>query len=366
MHTSRTNVTSSNKANDSNDSVVVGVLGGGQLGKMLSMAAAKLGFRTSVFAEHHDDPAVFVTNNSVVGSFVDEEKLQQFAAMVDVVIVEFENIPMSSVNFLQQTVTVCPGAKALYVAQNRIREKEHIKALGVELAEFAVVNNFVELKEAASRVGLPAILKTAESGYDGRGQYMLQNAADIEGLLHISWNKGYVLEKLVAIEKEISVVIALSCNGEHIFFPVAQNLHVAGILHKSEVPAVISEEILLQAEDIALTIAKSLDTLGILAVEFFITRKGALMVNEIAPRPHNSCHWSIDCCNVSQFEQLVRIACGLPLREVHLLTPCIMTNILGNNELGKNVYGDARNSISLYGKKPRTKRKMGHINSLKY
>ena len=345
---------------------VVGILGGGQLGKMLSMAAAKLGFRTSVFAELHDDPAVFVTNSSVVGSFVDEEKLLQFSKTVDVAIIEFENIPTGSVGFLQQTVAIYPGVKALYVAQNRIREKEHIKSLGIALAEFAVVNSFVELKDAVNKVGVPSILKTAESGYDGRGQYVLRNLADVENLLHISWDQSFVLEELVPIDKEVSVVVALSENGTHAFFPVAHNVHIEGILHKSEVPAGISDHMRLQAENAALTIARSLDVVGILAVEFFITHGSTLLVNEIAPRPHNSCHWSMDCCNVSQFEQLVRIACGLPLREVHLLTPCVMTNVLGDYAAANDAIGDARNSVSLYGKQPREKRKMGHVNTLKY
>lgn len=362
MHTSNPYGTSSAGAVAG---AVVGILGGGQLGKMLSMAAAKLGFRTCVFAENVDDPAVFVTNNSVIGSFTDEEKLRQFAATVDVAIIEFENIPMSAVNFLTRTVALYPGAQALYVAQNRIREKEHIRSLGIALADFSVINGFNSLKEASTRMGLPAILKTAELGYDGRGQYVLRDFEDVE-MLHAICNKSHVLEKLVPLEAEISVVVARNADNAYAFFPVAHNVHVGGILSSSEVPATIPESTRLHAESIALAIAESLDVVGILAVEFFITQNGSLLVNEIAPRPHNSCHWSVDCCNVSQFEQLVRISCGLPLRKVRMLAPCVMTNVLGDNVLGDDVYGNAHNSVSLYGKQPRDKRKMGHINTLRY
>ena len=344
----------------------VGIIGGGQLGRMLAAAAAKLGCRTCVFAESELDPAVCVTNFSVVGSFGNNKTLQEFASRIDVAIVEFENVPISFVEEIQQTIRVCPGKKALYIAQNRIREKEHIKSLGWAVADFATVSSMAELQSALQVIGYPSVLKTAEYGYDGKGQYILRDAKDIGSLPHIADDQCYVLEKLVDIKEELSIIVAVDGLGSHEFFPVAKNMHIDGVLHSSVVPAGISESMELQVQKVALSVAASLELVGILAIEFFVTSDNRLLVNEMAPRPHNSGHWSIDACNVSQFEQLVRIACGLPLRKVHVTVPCIMRNIFGENVLNSEVYEDHRNSISLYGKQPRAKRKMGHINTLLY
>ncbi|SBO14544.1 N5-carboxyaminoimidazole ribonucleotide synthase [Anaplasma phagocytophilum] len=344
----------------------VGIIGGGQLGKMLSLSASKLGYQTSIFAESAIDPAVFVTNSSVIGSFSDTEKLRTFASMVDVAVIEFENIPVSAVHTLQETIPVYPGVKALHVAQNRIREKTHIQSLGIAVADFAVIHSHTDLHKAVHDVGVPSVLKTAESGYDGKGQYVLRSIEDIASLVHLPLEQGYILERLIEIEKEISIIIAVDRNASHTFFPVAKNTHVDGVLSESIVPAGISIDLQKQAQEIAYAIATSLEMVGILAVEFFISKSGKLLVNEIAPRPHNSGHWSQDACNVSQFEQLIRIACGLPMRAVHLLTPCVMRNVFGDNIIDEEIHQDHRNSISLYGKQPRAKRKMGHINSLLY
>ncbi|MFV9839098.1 MAG: 5-(carboxyamino)imidazole ribonucleotide synthase [Aaplasma endosymbiont of Hyalomma asiaticum] len=344
----------------------VGIIGGGQLGRMLVAAAAKLGYRTCVYAESELDPAVCVTNFSVVGSFSNNKTLQEFASCVDVAIVEFENIPISFMEEIQQTVRVCPGRRALYIAQNRIREKEHIKSLGWAVADFATVSSPAELQSALQVIGYPSVLKTAESGYDGKGQYILKDPKDTEILSHITHDQCYVLEKLVDIREELSIIVAVDGNGYHEFFPIAKNTHVDGVLYSSVAPAGISRSMELQIQKVALSVAISLELVGILAIEFFVTGDNRLLVNEIAPRPHNSGHWSIDACNVSQFEQLVRIACGLPLRKVHMTSPCMMQNIFGDNILNSEIYEDPRNSISLYGKLPRARRKMGHINTLMY
>ena len=344
----------------------IGIIGGGQLGRMLVLAAAKLGYKTCVFAEDQQDPAVCVTNFSIIGSFSEHKKLQEFSSCVDVAIVEFENIPVSAVREIQQTVPVCPGSKALYISQNRIREKEHVKSLGIEVVDFASVTSHVELRNAVKVIGYPSVLKTSELGYDGKGQYVLRSDKDVESLLHIIYNQSYILEKLVDVKEELSIIVAVDNGGSHEFFPIARNTHVDGVLHSSEVPAGISALMEKQVQEAALSIANSLELMGILAIEFFVTSNDKLLVNEMAPRPHNSGHWSVDACNVSQFEQLVRIASGLPLREVHLICPCVMQNIFGDNTLHSEVYENHRNSISLYGKQPRTKRKMGHINMLAY
>ncbi|MDB1135744.1 5-(carboxyamino)imidazole ribonucleotide synthase [Candidatus Anaplasma sp. TIGMIC] len=349
---------------DTPDNVRVGIIGGGQLGRMLSLAASKLGYKTCVFAESEQDPATFVTNSCVIGSFSDEDKLREFSSIVDFAIIEFENIPIDSIYSLQQTIPVYPGDTALYVAQNRIREKKHVESLGVAVSKFSVISNFEELCVALDVVGMPAVLKTAEHGYDGKGQYVLRTHNDAHSLSHLRFEQGYILEKLVDLKEELSVIVAIGKDGAYTFFPIAHNTHVDGVLVESSVPAIISESLCVEVQNVALSIAKSLNLVGILAVEFFVTVDGKLLVNEIAPRPHNSGHWSLDSCNISQFEQLVRIACGLPLREVHLLVPCTMKNVFSDNAIDPAVYADSRSCVSLYGKAPRKKRKMGHVNSL--
>ncbi|MGN7678830.1 MAG: 5-(carboxyamino)imidazole ribonucleotide synthase [Anaplasma sp.] len=346
---------------------VVGIMGGGQLGKMTSLAASKMGYRTHVFAERHDDPAVFVTNMATIAGFDDHAKLSEFASSIDLAIIEFENIPIEAVDAVLSKVPVHPGKKALYIAQNRVREKKHISDLGVPVANFAAVSSHAELCCALADMGYPSLLKTAELGYDGRGQYAIRSASDIEKLSELDWKRGYILEKFVEVEDEISLIVAVAEDRTYVLFPPARNRHINGILDESTVPAGVESSLVRQAEEIAVTIALSLEVTGILAVEFFITSRGELLVNEIAPRPHNSGHWSIDACNVSQFEQLVRAACGLPLREVQLLAPCTTKNIFGDTSSIYQTYTDPRSSVSIYGKrKPSSNRKMGHVNVLEY
>ncbi|MGN7661007.1 MAG: 5-(carboxyamino)imidazole ribonucleotide synthase [Anaplasma sp.] len=342
-------------------------MGGGQLGKMTSLAASKMGYRTHVFAEHKDDPAVFVTNMATIAGFDDHARLSEFASSIDLAIIEFENIPIGAVDAVLSKVPVHPGKKALYVAQNRVREKKHISDLGVPVADFAAVNSHTGLCGALADMGYPSLLKTAELGYDGRGQYAIKSTSDTEKLSELDWKCSYILEKFVEVEDEISLIVAMAEDRTHVLFPPARNRHIDGILDESKVPAGMESSVVRQAEEIAVTIALSLDVTGILAVEFFITSQGELLVNEIAPRPHNSGHWSIDACNVSQFEQLVRAACGLPLREVRLLAPCTTKNIFGDTSSVYQTHTDPRSSISIYGKrKPGSNRKMGHVNVLEY
>ncbi|MCU7612627.1 5-(carboxyamino)imidazole ribonucleotide synthase [Anaplasma capra] len=342
-------------------------MGGGQLGRMTSLAASKMGYRTHIFAERHDDPAVFVTNSSTIGSFYDHDKLSDFASAVDLSVIEFENIPTSAVDVVSAKIPVYPGKKALYIAQNRIREKQHIRNLGMQVADFAVANSYRELLHNIESIGYPCLLKTTEFGYDGRGQYVMKNSNDVTKAADLNWDQGHVLEKFVDIREEISVIVAMDANGSHELFPIARNYHVGGTLDESIVPAEVTHSISKKAAETAIAIATSLNIVGILAVEFFITTCGLLLVNEIAPRPHNSGHWSLDACNVSQFEQLIRAVCGLPLREVRLLAPCVMKNVFGDTSSVYQTYAHPHNSISIYGKQePRQHRKMGHVNVLKY
>ena len=350
-----------------NPGFTIGIIGGGQLGKMISIAAAKLGYKTHLLTDDCDSPSIQVTNNvTILNSYQDIELLLKFASSVDVATLEFENIPSTVIDVLSKKTKVYPGKKALYIAQNRIREKQHIRSLGIKTTNFKTINSYDSLEQNILELGYPALLKIAELGYDGKGQYMIKEQSDLKALSILNWDKTYILEKFVKINKEISIIISKSIDGSVEFFPIAENYHNNGILAKSSVPAQINKEINVQAQQIAIKIAESLNLVGLLAIEFFITDTQELIVNEIAPRPHNSGHWSLDACNISQFEQLVRAICGLPLQPVKLFFPCTMDNILGEDIYKYYQYGTKINeSIHIYGKTQASKnRKMGHINTL--
>ncbi|QGR02862.1 5-(carboxyamino)imidazole ribonucleotide synthase [Ehrlichia ruminantium] len=347
----------------------IGILGGGQLGKMISAAATKLGYRTHLLTDNPDNPSAQVTNHiTILDNHTNTAELLEFASSINVATLEFENISSSIINTLQQKTQVHPGIQALYISQNRIREKQHIKNLGITTTDFIVINSYDDLIHAILELGYPTLLKTAELGYDGKGQYLIKEQDDLNKLSNIDWEITYVLEKFLNIDKEISIIISKNIHGETEFFPIAENHHDNGILVRSSVPAQIDQGIRIKAQEFAKKIAESLNLVGILAVEFFITDTQELIVNEIAPRPHNSGHWSLDACNISQFEQLVRAICGLPLQPVRLLFPCTMHNILGEDVHKYYQHNTQVNeSIYIYGKNKVSKnRKMGHINILQY
>ncbi|AHC39541.1 5-(carboxyamino)imidazole ribonucleotide synthase [Ehrlichia muris] len=346
----------------------IGIIGGGQLGKMISIAAAELGYKTHLLTDNPDDPSVYTTKHvTILDNYHNTELLLKFAANVDIATLEFENIPSSTIDILSQKTTVHPGKEALYISQNRIREKQHIRNLGIKTTDFRIIDSYNSLVKNVLELGYPSILKTTELGYDGKGQYLIKQQDDLNNLLDLNWEQPYILEKFVKIHKEISIIISKSINGSIEFFPIAENYHTNGILATSSVPALIFQDINVQAQQIALQIAESINLVGLLTVEFFITNTQELIVNEIAPRPHNSGHWSLDACNISQFEQLIRAICGLPLKPVKLLFPCIMNNILGDNIYNYYKYETKANeNIYIYGKTKASKnRKMGHINTLK-
>lgn len=340
------------------DAKVIGIIGGGQLGKMTAIAATKYGQKTHIFANTKDEPACCVANNLTIADFFDKNALELFAKSVDLITIESENIPCSTIDIVSQYADFYPGKKALYISQNRLREKDFIRSLGIKTAQYRSIKNCDELLESDS---YPMRLKTAEMGYDGKGQHVIYNHSQIDS---VHWNTQYILEANVDLLKEISVVVARSKNGEITFFPIAENCHIDGILDTSTVPAKIDDDLTNNVQQIAEKIACALDLIGVLAIEFFITKDNELLVNEIAPRPHNSCHWSLDACNVSQFEQLVRAICGLPMQEVILRFPCVTKNIIGEDIYGSYKYlSDKRASLTIYGKKEvRDKRKMGHAN----
>jgi 5-(carboxyamino)imidazole ribonucleotide synthase len=280
---------------------------------------------------------------------------------VDLVTIESENIPCSAIDI---DVNFYPGKKALHISQNRLREKDFIKNLDVKTADYKSIQNYNELLESSRAFGYPTRLKTTEMGYDGKGQYVLENDSEVKQFASFDWNTEYILEASVDLLKEVSIVIARDKNGKVAFFPIADNYHVDGILDTSTVPAKIDSKLTQEVQRAAKKIANALDVIGILAIEFFVTKDNELLVNELAPRPHNSCHWSLDACNVSQFEQLVRIICGLSMQEVVLRFPCMTKNIIGNDIYDSHKYlSNEKASLTIYGKKEvRDKRKMGHVN----
>lgn len=343
---------------------VIGIIGGGQLGKMTAIAATKLGQKTHIFANAKDDPACSVADDLTIADLSDKKALESFARSVDLVTIESENIPCDAIDIISQHVDFYPSKKALRISQNRLREKDFIKGLDIKIASYKGIRNYSDLLESGRTFGYPTRLKTTEMGYDGKGQYVIGNDSEEKQFASFDWNMQCILEAGVDLLKEVSIVVARDKNGKMAFFPIAENHHVDGILDTSTVPAKIDSKLTQEIQQVAEKIANALDVIGILAIEFFITKNNELLVNELAPRPHNSCHWSLDACNVSQFEQLVRVICGLPMQEVVLRFPCMTKNIIGNNIYDSHRYLiDKKASLTIYGKKEaRDKRKMGHIN----
>lgn len=341
----------------------IGMLGGGQLGRMAALAAAQLGYRVHVFTPDPDSPCAQVCNAETVAAFTDWAALEAFAAAVDVATLEFENVPLETVQYLAARVPVRPGAKALAVAQDRTAEKLCANDLGIETAPWRPVTSESDLQEALGEIGAPAVLKAARFGYDGKGQVRI-DAAD---MAPAAWQSlgpdSAVLEGFVAFEREVSLVAARSTDGSTAFFPLVENRHESHILRETIAPAADSIALRDQAEGIADALLKALDYVGVMGIEFFETRDGTLLLNEIAPRPHNSGHWTIEGAETSQFEQQIRAVCGLPLGVVDPVRPARMRNLLGHESDGWRLYlADPRAHLHLYGKaEARPGRKMGHV-----
>ncbi|HRO12496.1 5-(carboxyamino)imidazole ribonucleotide synthase [Amaricoccus sp.] len=336
----------------------IGILGGGQLGRMLAMAAARLGMRTHVF-EPGDAPAAQVANAVTHAAYDDTAALCAFAAEVDVVTYEFENVALAAVDTLAPLVPVRPGRRALEVAQDRIAEKDFLRGLGLRTAPYAAVDGPEALAAAMAEIGAPAILKTRRFGYDGKGQVRLDSgAAPGEAWVAVG-EAPSVLEGFVAFEREISVVAARGLGGEIAAFDPGENVHRDGILHRTTVPARISPALAQDAVLIAGRILNALDYVGVIGVEMFATRTG-LVVNEIAPRVHNSGHWTEAACLIDQFEQHVRAICGWPLGDGARHSDAEMVNLLGAEAGEAPRIAGAR--VHLYGKaEARPGRKMGHV-----
>jgi 5-(carboxyamino)imidazole ribonucleotide synthase len=344
----------------------IGILGGGQLGRMLAVAASRLGLRCQVFSPDPDSPAFDVVANATCAEYADVEALELFANDVDVITYEFENVPAASAMILTARKPVLPDRKILETTQDRLIEKDFVKGLGIGTADYADVSSPQTLSTAIARIGLPAVLKTRRFGYDGKGQTMIREGDDPERAWAELGTKSAILEAFVPFEREISVIAARSFDGAVECFDVTENEHRDHILKISRVPAAISDALAAQARDIAQRIAGALDYVGVLAVEMFVVNRNGrsqVLVNEIAPRVHNSGHWTLDGASISQFEQHIRAIAGWPLGKPLRHGDVTMTNLIGHEaDNYADWLGVPGTTVHLYGKgAARPGRKMGHV-----
>jgi 5-(carboxyamino)imidazole ribonucleotide synthase len=344
----------------------IGILGGGQLGRMTALAAARLGFRCHVFATEADSPAAQVCGAATVAEFSDREALERFASAVDIATFEFENIPAEAVRWVSAVRPVLPRPEILEIAQDRLREKDFLRSIDVGTAAYREVADAAALLRAMRDFGYPAVLKSVRMGYDGKGQVTLTPDTKAEEAWRRMGGEIGILESFVDFACEISVIVARGRNGAWATYPPVENQHASHILDTTIAPARIAPEIAMRAEVIARHIAEKLDLVGVLAVEMFVTQSGDILVNEIAPRPHNSGHWTIDACITSQFEQLVRALCGLPLGSVEHHSDAVMKNLVGSDvEKWRDALNDPLAKLHLYGKTEiQPGRKMGHVTRL--
>ncbi|HYD97938.1 MAG TPA: 5-(carboxyamino)imidazole ribonucleotide synthase, partial [Alphaproteobacteria bacterium] len=334
-----------------------------QLGRMTVLAAARLGYRCHIFTPEADSPASQVAAATTVAAWDDRKALDAFAAAVDVVTLEWENIPVPTVEAVAVTVPVHPGAGVLAVTQSRLEEKDFVNAAGAATARFQAAYEPNSLARVVERIGRPCILKSNRMGYDGKGQVRIDADTDLGAAWARMGGDTGIVESIVPFEREVSVIVARRADGAMATYPVVENRHRDAILHETHAPAAVAPEVARRADEIARKIAESLRLVGLLAVEMFVTADGQVLVNELAPRPHNSGHWTLDFCATSQFEQLVRAVCGLPLGATDVVQPCVMTNLIGD-EAGEwqALMRQPGARVHLYGKaEARPGRKMGHV-----
>jgi len=350
---------------------VIGILGGGQLGRMTALAAARLGYRTHIFCPEADSPACQVTPLATIAAYDDEAALAAFAAAVDVVTFEFENIPFATVAILRDKVRLRPDAEVLRICQNRLREKDFCGRIGVPTTRYAEVAGPEALDRVVRDLGRPCILKTAELGYDGKGQVLIEPDTDLAAAWNAMAGGGApilpaIVEAFVDFRMEASVIIARDADGHCRSYPLVENQHKNHILDQTIVPARVDPPIAERAEVIARHMAEEIGLVGLLAIEVFVTTDDEVLVNEMAPRPHNSGHWTLDACATSQFEQHVRAVAGLPLGSCEPLGDAVMQNLLGDDaERWLEILSAPGAKLHLYGKsEARPGRKMGHVTRL--
>ena len=347
----------------------IGLMGSGQLGRMFAIAARRMGYRVHVFSPEKDTPAGQFSDREVTAAYEDESAVCEFAKGVDVLTFEFENIPRQTIDWCAAECEVRPAGSILHTAQNRLREKDFLSSASIPVAPYRAVRSASDLISACDQIGTPAILKSAAFGYDGKGQRLIEGTEQLTEIWSERPGDELILEGAIDFEKEVSVIVARGPDGSMATFPLCENLHRDHILDITVVPARVLSAVEKSAHELARTIAEKMELVGLLAVEMF-SRGDDLVVNELAPRPHNSGHWTIEGCATSQFEQHVRAVCGIPLGSTEILRPAAMANLLGdiwaNGE--PNWEGALRVKgvhLHLYGKHhPRPRRKMGHLTAL--
>ncbi|WP_372614941.1 5-(carboxyamino)imidazole ribonucleotide synthase [Aquicoccus sp.] len=344
---------------------VIGILGGGQLGRMLSVAAARLGYKTAIFEPGGDCPASHVANFHMQAAYEDEAALRKFAEGVDLITYEFENVPTSALDILDALRPIRPGREALRISQDRINEKDFLSGLGLLVAPYRTVNSEDDLRAGLEEIGTPAILKTCRFGYDGKGQAQLSSPDDIAVAWATMMGAASVLEGFVEFSHEVSVIAARGLDGSVAAFDPGNNVHEGGILRTTTVPATLTATQRADAVLLAAKVLNALDYVGVLGVELFVTRNG-LMVNEIAPRVHNSGHWTQQGCAVDQFEQHIRAITGWPLGDGTRHADVVMENLIGEDMARVPALATERDvAIHLYGKADvKPGRKMGHVNRI--
>ncbi len=348
----------------------LGMLGGGQLGRMFTSAAQTMGYNVIVLDPDATSPAGIIADQHICAKYTDQAALEQLAELCDAVTTEFENIPATTLSFLETKTVVHPSSQALANTQNRIVEKQFIASLGIPVAPFAAIRSNEDIDAIAASFQLPGILKVANFGYDGKGQVVCKTIDAVRQAFHDLDEVECVLEQRINLEREISTVLARSQSGEITNFPIAENVHINSILHATTVPSSVTKQHAQTVIEMADKIAAGLGYIGTMAVEFFISQEGDIIANEIAPRPHNSGHFTLDACETSQFEQQVRMLCGLPSGNCELKSPVVMINILGDvwgssEPNWDSLLSQPQNKLHLYGKKEaRVGRKMGHFNVL--
>jgi len=345
----------------------LGVLGGGQLGRMFCVAARTMGYRVVVLDPDPLCGAGLIADVHIKADYTDQSALAEMAEQCDAITLEFENIPSGSVRLIADKTTVYPAAESLEIAQNRDMEKQFALQAGLQPVPYHAISRECDLVQAAAEVGFPAILKSNTLGYDGKGQFVVNNLSELNTAYNEVGKVDCVLEKKIIIRCEVSAIVARNSNAELANFPVSENQHRNGVLHMSIVPARVSDEITQLAIKKASILADALDYVGILAVEFFVSTDNVLYFNEMAPRPHNSGHYTKDACVTSQFEQQVRMMCGLSPGDTRLMSPVVMVNMLGDLWLPRwgDIFAQSNIKLHLYGKtEARPGRKMGHFNVL--
>ncbi|QVK18439.1 5-(carboxyamino)imidazole ribonucleotide synthase [Mycoplasmatota bacterium] len=340
----------------------IGIIGGGQLGRMLAIAAKQMGYKIAVLEPTKNGPCAQVADLEINASYDDPSALKQLAEKTDVITYEFENIPVKAICNLEKCAYIPQGYRLLEISQNRVIEKTILNEKGFKTVDFEIVSNQEQLKEKIEILKYPCVLKTATGGYDGKGQVVLKNKSDLDKAYTLLTN-SCVLEKYMNFKGEISAIVTRSTNGEIKVFPISENIHVNNILSKTIVPARVSAIVEKKAKEIAINFMKTFDFYGTVAIEMFVLENDEILINEIAPRVHNSGHYSIEACFTSQFEEHIRAICGLKLGSTELVQKAVMVNLLGKDlEKVTELLQIANCKVHLYGKTGvKTNRKMGHV-----